>query len=465
MHPAIRAFRASRFLMAGLVVVFAMVLAVPAGAQSAIVVQFPPPAQIYGNATFVIEGTVGYMPTFDDDVLWSFSTVTGELLDPNGLPLPAPGTASDAFIFGNHRVAVPGWFPNQSILIADASNPYDLRLHGIIQLNLYSNVQGQNLEVDPGGVIGYAASFPNDTLYSFDVEACQLLDPDGLVLPGNPDRIALAGQRVAMVDTTHGDIMVADVSNPSDLRLAGVIDLPGTNTFGSNDNIVFAADGRTGFVTSNERILYAFDVVSLAVLDPDGLAFGTQSFGDNIAIYGNTVACVWSRGLAFADVSNPYDLRLISNANFGGTVAPPGSAWVAFTADGRGAAIPVVYPGNYVYTFDVATGAQVWPPFPVEQGPNYLSVYGNCNRIGVICSGQTPGVWLIDGLFGHRLGDLNCSGAVNFEDINPFVLALSDPAGWQAAYLGCPIANGDINGDGRMDFDDINPFVALLSSR
>jgi hypothetical protein len=60
-------------------------------------------------------------------------------------------------------------------------------------------------------------------------------------------------------------------------------------------------------------------------------------------------------------------------------------------------------------------------------------------------------------------GDLNCDGAVNFGDINPFVLALSDPEAWQQQYPNCNILNGDCNGDGLVSFDDINPFVALLS--
>ncbi|MEW6249995.1 MAG: hypothetical protein AB1716_05060 [Planctomycetota bacterium] len=60
-------------------------------------------------------------------------------------------------------------------------------------------------------------------------------------------------------------------------------------------------------------------------------------------------------------------------------------------------------------------------------------------------------------------GDLSCDGVVNFDDINPFVLALSDPAGYQAQFPNCNILNGDINGDGFVNFDDINPFVALLA--
>jgi hypothetical protein len=60
------------------------------------------------------------------------------------------------------------------------------------------------------------------------------------------------------------------------------------------------------------------------------------------------------------------------------------------------------------------------------------------------------------------LGDLNCDGVVNFDDISPFVLALSDPQAYQAAFPNCPIARADCNGDGAVNFDDINAFVAVL---
>lgn len=62
------------------------------------------------------------------------------------------------------------------------------------------------------------------------------------------------------------------------------------------------------------------------------------------------------------------------------------------------------------------------------------------------------------------VGDMNCDGLVDFGDINPFVMALSNPAGYAAAYPNCDIRNGDINGDGRVDFGDINPFVRLLTN-
>jgi hypothetical protein len=64
---------------------------------------------------------------------------------------------------------------------------------------------------------------------------------------------------------------------------------------------------------------------------------------------------------------------------------------------------------------------------------------------------------------GTTPGDLNCDTVVDFDDINPFVLALSNPEAYALAYPDCNILNGDCNGDSLVDFDDINPFVGLLS--
>lgn len=62
----------------------------------------------------------------------------------------------------------------------------------------------------------------------------------------------------------------------------------------------------------------------------------------------------------------------------------------------------------------------------------------------------------------HR-GDLNCDAVVTYADINPFVLAVSSQAGYEAQYPTCRFMNADCNGDGVVSFADINPFVALLS--
>jgi hypothetical protein len=76
----------------------------------------------------------------------------------------------------------------------------------------------------------------------------------------------------------------------------------------------------------------------------------------------------------------------------------------------------------------------------------------------------TGGFWVSDAA-ASTAGDMNCDGVVTFQDINPFVLYLSNLGAWQVLHPGCPPANGDINGDGQFpSFGDINPFVALLSA-
>ena len=66
--------------------------------------------------------------------------------------------------------------------------------------------------------------------------------------------------------------------------------------------------------------------------------------------------------------------------------------------------------------------------------------------------------------YNSHIGDLDCDGVVDIHDINPFVLALSNPEGYATMYSSCDILNADINLDGSVDIYDINPFVALLAS-
>jgi hypothetical protein len=67
---------------------------------------------------------------------------------------------------------------------------------------------------------------------------------------------------------------------------------------------------------------------------------------------------------------------------------------------------------------------------------------------------------ILDGCEG--LGDLNCDGATNFDDINPFVVALIGEENYRSAYPACRWLRADCSGDGRVNFDDINWFVELL---
>jgi hypothetical protein len=59
-------------------------------------------------------------------------------------------------------------------------------------------------------------------------------------------------------------------------------------------------------------------------------------------------------------------------------------------------------------------------------------------------------------------GDFNGDGLVNTEDINPFILALTDPGGYALQYGQSPSAY-DLTGDGLINTEDINAFIAALT--
>ena len=62
----------------------------------------------------------------------------------------------------------------------------------------------------------------------------------------------------------------------------------------------------------------------------------------------------------------------------------------------------------------------------------------------------------------NPLGDLNCDGTFNGGDIDPFFLALGDPAAYAIAFPNCNILLGDMNCDGRVDGGDIDEFFRCL---
>lgn len=60
-------------------------------------------------------------------------------------------------------------------------------------------------------------------------------------------------------------------------------------------------------------------------------------------------------------------------------------------------------------------------------------------------------------------GDLNCDGTFNGADIDPFFLALGDPATYAILFEGCdPLLRGDMNDDGLFNGGDIDPFFLAL---
>jgi len=109
------------------------------------------------------------------------------------------------------------------------------------------------------------------------------------------------------------------------------------------------------------------------------------------------------------------------------------------------------------------------PLLPLVGPDGWFDMRINTNVIGE--NAPAPGfLWLdnlraVQGGSGGILGDLNNDTLVNAQDINPFVLALTDLPTWQAQYPGVDILDvGDCDSDGLFNAQDINPFVVILTT-
>ena len=58
---------------------------------------------------------------------------------------------------------------------------------------------------------------------------------------------------------------------------------------------------------------------------------------------------------------------------------------------------------------------------------------------------------------------MDFDGAVDFDDVDDFVLGLNDPVTYEQTYAALPSLHGDLDADGDLDFDDIAGFASLLA--
>ena len=72
------------------------------------------------------------------------------------------------------------------------------------------------------------------------------------------------------------------------------------------------------------------------------------------------------------------------------------------------------------------------------------------------------GAYEFHGIPTSLLGDMNCDGFRDIDDVGPFTLALLDPAQYANTYPNCQFARADVNADGQANGLDVGAFIALL---
>ncbi len=108
------------------------------------------------------------------------------------------------------------------------------------------------------------------------------------------------------------------------------------------------------------------------------------------------------------------------------------------------------------------TGSQDYPAY------GYLPIPADVYNLSVYIAFTLTAGDLGGGIANYEIvlqaakGDLDCDGLVNTLDIDPFVLAVIDPSGYESSYPNCSIMNGDINQDGVVNPLDVDPFVQCV---
>ena len=195
----------------------------------------------------------------------------------------------------------------------------------------------------------------------------------------------------------------------------------------------------------------------------------TQSFGSSLAeatLSGNLLRSYPNSGTAAYGLAyDDSDGNLWIQGN--GTIVKidkssgqiiPGSGWITDPGggalsgfhDGSGRLASVIQSQSDLLVVYDTKGAIVGGPWDLE------GQTGESGNIGVV-------VIITDPCASQICGDTNCDGLFNGGDVDPFFLALGDPAAWQAAHPNCDIlCAADVNHDWVVNGADIDPFFAAL---
>ena len=149
---------------------------------------------------------------------------------------------------------------------------------------------------------------------------------------------------------------------------------------------------------------------------------------------------------AFGFVNGAVSEAEVRIDNVGGTGTP--SQVIAFTNDNCCPSVNIdgmLLPGDYA--FRVNTLAIV--------DHSFMMSYTDSNA-------ATDVVMTLDVPQENPLGDMDCSGTVDIDDVAPFVSALVDPSDYNAMFPDCNIDLADMNADTLRDGRDLHDFVATL---
>lgn len=272
--------------------------------------------------------------------------------------------------------------------------------------------------------------------------------PPYLIDPNDSKRVIYATHRIYR--STNNGASFSALSN--DLTRGGTAAIRALAWAPSDSNIVYAA-------TNDSRVLVSANAgKDWTLLLED--AIGWPRVTRELFVHPSNPDTVYVAGATFG---NPK-LRRSSDRGQNWTTLDgnlPDIPANTVAADVR-LATPVLFLGTDVGLMRSIDDGQTWHRYgsglPTAA---VIDIRLEVSRGRMIVGTQGRGTWSV----GVGLpGDLDNNGAVNFEDIDPFVLALSNLDEYSNQYPDVdPLLVGDLDGDGTINFNDIDPFIALLT--
>jgi DNA-binding beta-propeller fold protein YncE len=331
----------------------------------------------------------------------------------------------------------------------------------------------------PAQPTGEAKVFRNDGVqFWHSFRAVGMVNPSGIAPTSDFAAFYIAdydSDRIYVFDTAGGclfDFGHAGLFAPTGVAFAPDDAVVYVCSEGTNDVQVFDAVGSFLFAFTGDGLSQPSDVA----VTSDGAAVYVASRGTaDIKVFDAVGSFLFAFSAPGLDPTlDPTGVALTSDdaVVYVANGRAAGGAIEVFTAVGQylGSVAALDTPSDVTLDIDDAV------LYAVSTGGNAVEVFDNQGTALLTMAGVAPlngrsqlAMSIEDASFAvtnfgrlPRRGDLNCDGSVDFDDINPFVLALVGPAAYQAAYPQCDIRNGDVNEDCAVDFDDINPFVACL---
>jgi hypothetical protein len=268
-----------------------------------------------------------------------------------------------------------------------------------------------------------------------DVLGNPLPEEFGVTDPFDNTELSRPGRQAA------DDVGATDFFRPEDLEIG---------TLANGHEVLYMTTTSTHQVFSIELDINEADEAMVRIFADRGTTDATTNFpvGGNLASPDN-LAVDSSGNIYIVEDNTPGDIWFAEDVGNDG-VAERLARWATLMTAGA-------EPTGLLFDHDNPRVAYV-----NVQHPHSAIINSNGGAISFPADGLGDATFRITA---PLVGDLDCDGDLDFDDIAPLVLGLNDPIAYEDIFGLSPRVKGDVDGDGDLDFDDIPAFISLLSGQ